>query len=125
MWCGGAACLVPAGSLCLLGFCAGIACWADAHRALFEPAGGADGTRAVSCCYVAQELEEARKEAAALVELLELRQGSLAATLDGGYPELRDTGGQELPLLVLRLHGLHFSIGDVHRTVVRRACPAV
>jgi len=40
----------------------------------------------------AQELEEARKEAAALVELLELRQGSLAATLDGGFPELRDTG---------------------------------
>lgn len=40
-----------------------------------------------------QELEEARKEAAALVELLDLRQGSLAATLDGGFPELRDTGG--------------------------------
>ncbi|PRW59240.1 ATPase associated with various cellular activities AAA_5 [Chlorella sorokiniana] len=39
----------------------------------------------------AQELEEARKEAAALVELLDLRQGSLAATLDGGFPELRDT----------------------------------
>lgn len=38
------------------------------------------------------ELEEARKEAASLVELLDLRQGSLAATLDGGFPELRSTG---------------------------------
>ena len=46
----------------------------------------------------AQELEEARKEAAALVELLELRQGSLAATLAGGFPELRDTGGCHVDL---------------------------
>jgi MoxR-like ATPase len=37
----------------------------------------------------AQELEEVRGEADALAELLELRQGALAATLDGGFPELR------------------------------------
>jgi MoxR-like ATPase len=37
------------------------------------------------------ELAEARAEVASLVEVLSLRQGSLAATLDGGYPELRDT----------------------------------
>ena len=33
-----------------------------------------------------------RKECASLVELLDLRQGSITATLDGGFPELRDTG---------------------------------
>lgn len=38
------------------------------------------------------ELAEARAEAASLVELLELRCGSLAAALDGGFPELRSTG---------------------------------
>ena len=36
-----------------------------------------------------QELEEVRREADALAELLELRQGGLAMTLDGGFPELR------------------------------------
>lgn len=30
-----------------------------------------------------------RREADALAELLELRQGSLASTLDGGFPDLR------------------------------------
>ena len=39
-----------------------------------------------------QELEDVRKECASLVELLDLRQGSITATLDGGFPELRDTG---------------------------------
>ncbi|KAL4438050.1 hypothetical protein ABPG77_004271 [Micractinium sp. CCAP 211/92] len=38
-----------------------------------------------------QEVEEARRECASLVELLDLRQGSLAATLEGGFPELRAT----------------------------------
>ncbi|KAL4425569.1 hypothetical protein ABPG75_009585 [Micractinium tetrahymenae] len=38
-----------------------------------------------------QEVEEARRECASLVELLDLRQGGLAATLDGGFPELRAT----------------------------------
>lgn len=43
-----------------------------------------------------QELADARAEAASLVELLELRAGSLAATLGGGagaagFPELRGT----------------------------------
>ena len=33
-----------------------------------------------------------RQECASLVELLDLRQGSITATLDGGFPELRDTG---------------------------------
>lgn len=36
-----------------------------------------------------QELEETRQEAASVVELLDLRQGGLAQTLDGGFPELR------------------------------------
>lgn len=35
------------------------------------------------------EVDEAAKEAEALVELLDMRQGSLAATLDGDFPELR------------------------------------
>ncbi len=35
------------------------------------------------------DLEEARGECAALVELLELRAGALAAALDGDFPELR------------------------------------
>ena len=38
-----------------------------------------------------QEVAEAAAECAALVELLELRQGSLAASLDGGFPDLRAT----------------------------------
>ncbi len=37
----------------------------------------------------AQELEETRREAAAVVELLDLRQGGLAQTLDGNFPDLR------------------------------------
>ncbi|BDA42736.1 probable ATPase RavA [Coccomyxa sp. Obi] len=36
-----------------------------------------------------QELEETRREAAAVVELLDLRQGGLAQTLDGNFPDLR------------------------------------
>jgi MoxR-like ATPase len=39
----------------------------------------------------AGEVGEAAREAAALVEVLALRQGSLAATLGGAFPELRDT----------------------------------
>jgi hypothetical protein len=37
------------------------------------------------------ELAEARSEAASLVEVLSLRQASLAATLDGNFPDLRST----------------------------------
>jgi len=37
------------------------------------------------------ELAEALKEASSLVELLDLRQGGLAATLDGDFPELRSS----------------------------------
>ncbi|EIE24598.1 hypothetical protein COCSUDRAFT_40953 [Coccomyxa subellipsoidea C-169] len=37
------------------------------------------------------ELEETRKEAAAVVELLDLRQGGLAQTLDGNFPDLRNS----------------------------------
>ncbi len=36
-----------------------------------------------------QELAETQREAAQVVELLDLRQGGLAQTLDGGFPELR------------------------------------
>lgn len=39
----------------------------------------------------AQEVAEAVKECASLVELLDLRQASLASTLDGNFPDLRDT----------------------------------
>jgi len=38
-----------------------------------------------------EEIQEAVGEATALLELLELRQGGLAATLDGNFPELRST----------------------------------
>lgn len=34
-------------------------------------------------------MEETRREAAAVVELLDLRQGGLAQTLDGNFPDLR------------------------------------
>ncbi len=47
----------------------------------------ADGTHLLC----AQELEETRKEAAAVVELLDLRQGGLAQTLDGNFPDLRNS----------------------------------
>ena len=36
-----------------------------------------------------QDLEETKREAAQVVELLDLRQGGLTQTLDGGFPELR------------------------------------
>lgn len=36
-------------------------------------------------------MAEARRECASLVELLDLRQGGLAAALEGGFPELRAT----------------------------------
>ncbi len=36
-----------------------------------------------------QEVEEAAAEAGQVVELLDLRQGGLAQTLEGGFPELR------------------------------------
>lgn len=43
-----------------------------------------------SHCHVnAQDLEETKREAAQVVELLDLRQGGLTQTLDGGFPELR------------------------------------
>ena len=38
-----------------------------------------------------QELEEARREVGQLAELLMLRQRGLAATLGGGYPQLRSS----------------------------------
>ena len=38
-----------------------------------------------------QELEEARSEAATLVEILESRQAGLVTTLEGNFPELRAT----------------------------------
>ena len=37
------------------------------------------------------EVAEAQREAASLVELLDMRQAGLAATLDGDFPELRST----------------------------------
>jgi hypothetical protein len=43
-----------------------------------------------------QELAETRTEASQLVELLDLRQGGLTATLEGGFPELRATAWQSL-----------------------------
>lgn len=48
---------------------------------------GGDLTLVIWCSL--QELEETRREAAAVVELLDLRQGGLAQTLDGDFPELR------------------------------------
>ncbi|CAK0760991.1 hypothetical protein CVIRNUC_002818 [Coccomyxa viridis] len=39
----------------------------------------------------AQDLEETKREAAQVVELLDLRQGGLTQTLDGGFPELRNS----------------------------------
>ncbi|KAK9817098.1 hypothetical protein WJX72_009532 [[Myrmecia] bisecta] len=38
-----------------------------------------------------EELPDAREEAASVVELLEMRQASLATTLDGQFPELRNS----------------------------------
>ena len=38
-----------------------------------------------------QDLEETKREAAQVVELLDLRQGGLTQTLDGGFPELRNS----------------------------------
>ena len=38
-----------------------------------------------------QDLEETKQEAAQVVELLDLRQGGLTQTLDGGFPELRNS----------------------------------
>lgn len=36
-------------------------------------------------------MEETKREAAQVVELLDLRQGGLTQTLDGGFPELRNS----------------------------------
>ena len=47
--------------------------------------------RVLESSATADEVEEAAKEAANLVELLDLRQEGLAATLDGDFPELRST----------------------------------
>ena len=38
-----------------------------------------------------QDMEETKREAAQVVELLDLRQGGLTQTLDGGFPELRNS----------------------------------
>ena len=42
-------------------------------------------------CIDLQDLEETKREAAQVVELLDLRQGGLTQTLDGGFPELRNS----------------------------------
>ena len=41
--------------------------------------------------FAMQDLEETKREAAQVVELLDLRQGGLTQTLDGGFPELRNS----------------------------------
>lgn len=38
-----------------------------------------------------QDMEETKREAAQVVELLDLRQGGLTQTLDGSFPELRNS----------------------------------
>lgn len=38
-----------------------------------------------------QDMDETKREAAQVVELLDLRQGGLTQTLDGGFPELRNS----------------------------------
>ena len=48
----------------------------------------------LTCHANVQDLEETKREAAQVVELLDLRQGGLTQTLDGGFPSCAPASGR-------------------------------